>query len=322
MARRTLAAQVTCSPSHLLSPTEHVTRRRKPLPENHLLTAPESHAHLLTCSTGPKLPQQAVRAADALRGKPWPGTFSHSRATAATSPATAGTLGPASGRCRYLGIFPRCASHLGQCPRCARWPGHRGYLERLPDAPPDGWIAWRVHTHHQFPEGAPGQRIVARPGTVWHLPGAAAACQTANGPPAAGVRKCGAGRTRPSGPSHLALSRQSRNPRSRRRRFGAVHCRRGWAVGQGADRSSTTAPLGKLPPSAPLAASVGFTPLDMVRTAQTLWGLVVHAHRLTGTDPGSARQCPTVPPHPTPGSHRVSCSPGHRAAEDLSADPS
>jgi hypothetical protein len=33
--------RVTCSPSHLLRPTEHVTRRRKPLPENHLLTAPE-----------------------------------------------------------------------------------------------------------------------------------------------------------------------------------------------------------------------------------------------------------------------------------------
>jgi hypothetical protein len=197
--------RVTCSPSHLLSPTEHVTRRRKPLPENHLLTAPESHAHLLTCSTGPKLPQNAVRAADALRGHPWPGTVSHARATAATSPATAGTLGPASGRCRYLGIFPRCASHLGHCPRCARRPGHRGYLAIFARCAPGGMDCLaRTHTHHRFPEGAPGQGIVARPGTVWHLPGAAAACQTANGPPAAGVRTCGPGPTRPTGPSHLA----------------------------------------------------------------------------------------------------------------------
>ena len=46
--------------------------------------------HLSRVETG----IESVRAADALPDNPWPGTLSHSRATAATSPPTADPPGP------------------------------------------------------------------------------------------------------------------------------------------------------------------------------------------------------------------------------------
>jgi hypothetical protein len=71
---------------------------------------------------------------------------------------------------------------------CVAHPRNRGRLrfagaiwQSLPDAPPQKWIAWRAHTQPNR-KGAPAQGVVARPGTVWHLPGPAADCQPAKLP--------------------------------------------------------------------------------------------------------------------------------------------
>ena len=164
-------------------------------------------SNMLTCSPAQQAPNSPSKlSAPPTRSGASPG-LARSRIRGQLPPPAQprrALLAQPRGAAGIWGFSPDAPPIWDSVPDAPAGPDTAAIWQSLPDAPPDGWIAWRVHTHHQFPEGAPGQRIVARPGTVWHLPGPAAACQTANGPPAAGVRKCGAGRTRPSGPSHLA----------------------------------------------------------------------------------------------------------------------
>jgi hypothetical protein len=76
-------------------------------------------------------------------------------------------LAQARGAAGIWGFSPDAPPIWDTVPDARAGPDNAAIWHSLPDAPPDGWIAWRVrvHTHHQFPEGAPGQ---TDRGTAWH----------------------------------------------------------------------------------------------------------------------------------------------------------
>jgi hypothetical protein len=187
------------------------------------------HGHRLT---RPQTPLQSFRAADALRGHPWPGTVAPARATAATrSPRRTpwARAGGAAGSGRFspdeppvIGVADRSRRRRNQERRRGPFGAANG---------PRGGALGR------------GAEVASTAAPLAGLPPPRAACPQQALYPTGHVAR----RAKTLGVS--SISRRSRKRHSRRRPFGPVHRPRGWALGRGAERAPTTVPLAELAPS-------------------------------------------------------------------------